>query len=81
MKQYQESEAGDLDWSAEVLLGLVANVVIPQRPCSQACFSASESDDNDFEYFSDDDKYDFDYLDHKFLFSSLEEDAMLSEFT
>ena len=49
--------------------------------CSQACFSASESDDNDFEYFSDDGKYDFDYLDHKFLFSSLEEDAMLSEFT
>ena len=47
----QESEAGDLDWSAEVSLGLVANVVIPQRPCSQARFSASESDDNDFEYF------------------------------
>ena len=77
----QESEAGDLDWSAEVSLGLVVTVVIPKRPCSQARFSASESDDNDFEYFSDDDKHDFEDLEHKFLFSSLEEDAMLPGFT
>ena len=53
----------------ESILGNVRNV------------SYCESDDNDFEYFSDDDKCDFDDLDHKFLFSSLEEDAMLSEFT
>ena len=51
----QESETGDLDWPAEVSLGLMANVLIPQRPCSQARSSASGSDDNDFEYFSDDD--------------------------
>ena len=76
----EESEAGDLDWSTEVSLGLVGNVVIPKRPCSRAHFSASESDDNDFEYFSDDDKYDFEDLEHKFLFSSLEEGAMLSGF-
>ena len=76
----KESEAGDLDWSTEVSLGLVGNVVIPKRPCSQAHFSASESDDNDFEYFSDDDKYDFEVLELKFLFSSLEEDAMISGF-
>ena len=76
----EESEAGDLDWSTEVSLGLVGNVVIPKRPCSQAHFSASESDDNDFEYFSDDDKYDFEVLELKFLFSSLEEDAMISGF-
>ena len=56
-------------------------MVISQRPCSQARFSASESDDNDFEYFSDDHKYDFEDLEHKFLFSSLEEDAILSGFT
>ena len=76
----KESEAGNLDWSAKVSLGLVGNVVIPKRPCSQAHFSASESDDNDFEYFSDDDKYDFEVLELKFLFSSLEEDAMISGF-
>ena len=76
----KESEAGNLYWSAEVSLGLVGNVVIPKRPCSQAHFSASESDDNDFEYFSDDDKYDFEVLELKFLFSSLEEDVMISGF-
>ena len=76
----KESEAGNLYWSAEVSLGLVGNVVIPKRPCSQAHFSANESDDNDFEYFSDDDKYDFEVLELKFLFSSLEEDAMISGF-
>ena len=76
----EESEAGDFDWSAKVSLGLVGNVVIAKRPCSHAHFSASESDDKDFEYFSDDDKYDFEDLEHKFLFSSLEEDVMLSGF-
>ena len=50
----------------------MANVVIPQGPCSQARFSASESDDNDFEYLSDDDRYDFEDLEHKFLSSSLD---------
>ena len=59
----------------------MANVLIPQRPCSQARSSARGSDDNDFEYFSDDDKYDFEDLEYKFLFSSLEEDVMLSGFT
>ena len=59
----------------------MGNKVLPQRPSSQASFSASESDGNDSEYFSDDDKYDFGNLEDKFLFSSLEEDAMLSRFT
>ena len=58
----------------------MANKVVPQRPSSKTSPSASESDDNDFEYFSDDDKYDFEDLD-KFLFSGLEEEAMLSRFT
>ena len=40
----------------------MANEVIPQRPSSQASFSASESDDNDFEYISDDEKYNFEDL-------------------
>ena len=44
----QESEMGDLDWLAEVPLGLMANVVIPKRPCSQAGFSTSASYDNNF---------------------------------
>ena len=77
----QGSETGDLDWVAEASLELMANKVVLQRPSSQASFSASESDDNDFEYFSDDDIYDFEDLEDKFLFSSLEEDAMLSRFT
>ena len=59
----------------------MANKVVLQRPSSHASFSASESDDNDFEYFSDDDIYDFEDLEDKFLFSSLEKDAMLSRFT
>ena len=59
----------------------MANVVIPKRPCSQASFSTSASYDNDFEYFSDDHKYDFEDLEDNFLFSRLEEDAMLSIFT
>ena len=36
----QESETGDLDWLVEASLGLMANEVIPQRPSSQASFSA-----------------------------------------
>ena len=70
----QEWEMQDLDWLAETSL-------IPQRSCSQAVFRGSESDDNDFEYFSDGKKYDFEDLEDKFLFSGLEEDGMLSIFT
>ena len=55
----------------------MGNKVLPQRPSSQASFSASENDGNDFEYFSDDDKYDFENLEDKFLFSSLEENVIL----
>ena len=73
----QESETGDLDWLAEASLGLMGNKLVSQRPSSQASFSASESDGNDFEYFSDDDKYDFENLEDKFLFSSLEENVIL----
>ena len=62
-------------------MGLISNKVVLQRPSSQASFSASESHDNDFQYFSDDDIYVFEDLEDKFLFSSLEEDAMLSRFT
>ena len=55
----------------------MANEVVPQKPSSQARFSASKSNDNDYEYFSDDKKYEFEDLQDKFMFSSLDEDAML----
>ena len=58
----QEWDMPDLDWLAETSL-------IPQRSCLQAGFRGSESDDNDFEYFSDGKKYDFEDLEDKFLFS------------
>ena len=45
----QESEKMNLDWLTEVSLGLMAKNVVLQRPPSQASFSASESNDNDFE--------------------------------